>query len=232
MEEWIHLEDYREEWKQAWGQEKKRLRAALRLAVKDIQHVGSTAIPGLCARPEVDILVILKTGRRKEAAEQLTRTLGYRKETEAGREEFGKTLTVLRGGEEGNICLLLAEEGKDTEAADILAVRDYLMTHPDVMQVYRNLKWELAAEYPEDPEGYEAGKAAFLEGLLSDALAWSRTTGKLSSHMSFGMLLGVVPGGILGAALGNFPMGAVLGLMLGMVIGVTADQRKMGGNGK
>ncbi len=236
--EWVQLEEYNPGWKQEYEQERKRLRGILKSCVKDIQHVGSTAIPGLCARPEIDILLLVKPGAAPEAERILTADSGCRKldpekgtssehPREAGSPE-GDTLAEFLGGETAACRLLLAEAGDSPAAERILALRDYLMTHPDVMRVYRDLKWELAGAYPAEAEQYEAGKEAFLEGLLPDARAWGQATGKLSSHMSLGMVLGVIPGGILGALLGNMPLGAVMGLMLGMVLGVFTDNRRKG----
>lgn len=53
-----------------------------------------------------------------------------------------------------------------------IAVRDFLRTHPDIALEYGELKMELANRFPEDIEGYCAGKDAFVKQLEKDALLW------------------------------------------------------------
>jgi GrpB-like predicted nucleotidyltransferase (UPF0157 family) len=135
--------------------------AGVRLA---IQHTGSTSVPGLGAKPIVDILAGLEDEHDRPTAIAAIVSAGYvhRGEQEIPGRDF------FRRGEPRQYHLHLTRIGSDFWR-DHLAFRDWLRTHPDAVDAYMALKTELAARYPTDREAYILGKTSFVEAILHAA---------------------------------------------------------------
>lgn len=128
------------------------------------EHTGSTAVPGLAAKPVLDILA----GRRSDAdrvpAIAALQAAGYVYRGEqgiAGRDFF-------RRGEPRQYHLHFTAVDS-TFWRDHRTFRDYLRTHPDAAATYAILKRELAARYPHDRSAYIDGKTVFIQGILAEA---------------------------------------------------------------
>jgi GrpB-like predicted nucleotidyltransferase (UPF0157 family) len=126
-----------------------------------IEHTGSTAVPGLAAKPVLDILAGRSPGQNREEVIAAIVAAGYLFRGEqgiAGRDFF-------RRGEPRAYHVHLAEMGSDFRR-EHLAFRDYLRWHPEVAAAYGSLKLELAARHPRDREAYINGKTAFVRDVL------------------------------------------------------------------
>lgn len=152
----------------AWPLVFEGLRARIWPAVSDIalsvEHVGSTAVPGLAAKPIVDMDVVVAPGQVATGIERLA-TLGYGHRGDLGvpgREAFRAPAGLPRH----HLYLCPA----DSEAlANHLAVRDALRSSPSMARAYGALKRRLADELADDGDGYGAGKTDFLLELLAAA---------------------------------------------------------------
>src|SRR5689334_1122677 len=80
----LRLTPYHKEWEQLFREEKARLQAAVGLFVLDIQHVGSTSIPGLIAKPIIDIAIAVRSFEEARVCIQPVESLGYRYRGENG----------------------------------------------------------------------------------------------------------------------------------------------------
>jgi GrpB-like predicted nucleotidyltransferase (UPF0157 family) len=147
-----------------FAQEEARLRAALGGTVAAVEHVGSTAICGISAKPVIDIaaavLEIADAARWVAPLEGL----GYEYRGEhglPGRHYFTR-------GEPRTHHLHVVELGGKFWR-DHLLFRDHLRRHPHVAKEYEDLKKRLAGEYPENRGAYTDGKAAFIRGVLEAA---------------------------------------------------------------
>jgi GrpB-like predicted nucleotidyltransferase (UPF0157 family) len=130
-----------------------------------VEHTGSTAVPGLAAKPVLDILAGRPAGTPREGAIEALRAAGYLYRGEqgiAGRDFF-------RRGEPRQYHLHLAAV-ESTFLKEHRAFRDYLRAHPEAAAAYASLKYELAARYPRDREAYIAGKTAFVQAVLAEAV--------------------------------------------------------------
>ena len=128
-----------------------------------IEHVGSTAVTGLAAKPIIDIDVVIPS--RADLPDAIARlaTLGYVYQGELGiisREAF------KRPPESPPQNLYVCAEDSP-ELRRHLAFRDYLRAHPDDARRYAELKRELAARYVTDIDRYVDGKAEFIEAILA-----------------------------------------------------------------
>ena len=152
----------------AWPLVFERLHATIWPAVADlavgIEHVGSTAVPGLAAKPIVDIDVIVPPGQVAAVVARLA-ALGYQHKGDLGvpgREAFAEPSGTPRHH------LYVCPIG-NTALANHLAVRDRLRADPEAARVYGELKRRLAAQYADDVDGYVEAKSGFILKLLRDS---------------------------------------------------------------
>ena len=132
-------------------------------------HTGSTAVPGLAAKPVLDILAGRGFGEQRDEVIAALRAAGYVYRGEqgiSGRDFF-------RRGEPRQYHLHLTTVAS-AFWRDHRAFRDYLRSHPDTAAAYASLKRELAARYPRDREAYIDGKTTFVEAILREATARTR----------------------------------------------------------
>ena len=139
---------------------------ALGDAVLAVEHVGSTAVPGLVAKPVIDIDLVVAP----HAA------LGYRHVGDqgiAGREVFkrGDRIDVPADGTDRSWPAhhLYACAPESTELRRHLVFRDWLRARPEHAAAYAALTQQLAATHDGDRERYTEGKTAFVEAALLDA---------------------------------------------------------------
>lgn len=153
----------------AWPDRFERLRSYVWPAIEDvalsIEHVGSTSVPGLAAKPIIDMTVVVKSRADVPRAIARLATLGYVHRGDLGikgREAFhapaGLPAHHLYVCPAGALAL-----------RNHIAVRDYLRAHPDAARAYGELKQRLAEAYHDDVESYMAGKTAFIAEILREA---------------------------------------------------------------
>jgi len=157
----VKLEPHSERWRQLFDEEAARIRAAIGEVVATIEHIGSTSIGGIAAKPIIDIAVgVEKIADGARCVRPLENT-GYEYRGEhgiAGRFYFVK-------GEPRSHHLHMVEMGSDFWRSHLL-FRDYLRENQTIAEEYENLKKELAKRYAENREAYSNGKAAFIENVL------------------------------------------------------------------
>ena len=140
-----------------------------------VEHVGSTAVPGLAAKPILDLDLVLAPGvRMAEVIEALQRA-GYRHEGDLGiegREAFSRaddTVPWTGAPREWMAHHLYACDGDSRELARHLLFRDFLRIHSEEMRRYAALKYELADRFREDRAGYTEAKTGFIERILRES---------------------------------------------------------------
>ena len=151
-------------WDEEFAQVKAEIEAAWGPAVLDIQHVGSTAISSICAKPILDVAVRLADIEAMDIAALTVR--GY----EHCGPQFGRDsyhLFVLRGGDGRSLRHIHCYDRREEEFFQLVGFRDYLNAHPDTAVQYEKLKRELAQCWPDDRVQYTAGKAAFIAAVYA-----------------------------------------------------------------
>ena len=157
---------YDEAWKEDFAAIRDELAAALKDLALCIEHVGSTSVEGLSAKPVIDIDVIIKDRTVLPDVISALQSIGYSHEGDLGipgREAFkyeGKT--HLRK-HHLYVCAQDADELKRH-----ISFRDYLRSHPDAVAEYGRIKEEGAALYPNDIDKYIEHKAPFIEGVYRE----------------------------------------------------------------
>lgn len=166
----VRIVGYDPAWPAIAAAETGRIAAAMGEAAVRIDHVGSTAVPGLAAKPVVDLqLSVADIGERSLYVEPLE-GFGYLFAPDPGSPDFhffGLPATRPR-----RFHLHVCEAGSEHEHRH-LALRDYLRAHPDEVARYAALKRELADRAPGDRLAYIAGKEAYVAVLEQRALKWA-----------------------------------------------------------
>lgn len=164
----VRVVTYHDGWPALYDAEVARMAAVLAAAgvTLRLEHTGSTAVPGLAAKPIIDILAgIVEEGERAVAIAAL-QAAGYQHRGEQGipgRDFF-------RRGEPRSYHVHLTLVGS-VFWDDHRTFRDWLRTHPAAAAEYAALKQALAARHPRDREAYIEGKTEFVELVLRSARA-------------------------------------------------------------
>ncbi len=168
----IEVVPYDPRWPDLFRELKARLREALGVTARQIDHVGSTAVPGLAAKPVVDVQVSVVDVEDEAAYVDVIEGLGFGlRWREPGHRYFRPTPGLPRLAQV-HVCT----GGSEWERVHLL-FRDYLRTHPRVAEDYAARKRELAARYRNDRIGYTDSKGPFIVGQLDKAEDWARQTG-------------------------------------------------------
>jgi GrpB-like predicted nucleotidyltransferase (UPF0157 family) len=151
------LVDYNPLWPQAYEEEAIRLKAALRDLARGIEHIGSTAVPGLCAKPIIDMQVgVAEIDHGLCFIEPLAK-LGY---DYAGSQGISDHHIFGRGVARTHLVHVVVFEGEQWFLT--LRFRDRLVAEPAERAAYETLKLSLAAQTIARSK-YTAGKTAFVE---------------------------------------------------------------------
>ena len=161
----VRLEDYNPEWKNSFELEKIVLSNIFKDIALSIEHVGSTSIEGLSAKPIIDMLVIIKTFSDFENVRYYFEKEPYSIKLDSPEDEI-----LIRKGDETNRThfIHVVELGSDRQINTLL-FRDYLRENKDAVLEYENLKKELAIKYADDRKLYTASKNDFIQEILKKA---------------------------------------------------------------
>ena len=166
MGEAVEIVAYDPAWPAEFEHERALIACALGGRMLGIEHVGSTAVAGLGAKPIIDITVSVRRLADGENCVRPLEGLGYVYRGDGGipgRLYFSKPTTRPRTHH-----LHMVEHGSDFWQRHIL-FRDYLRKHPDEADRYYRLKVRLAAQFRDDRVGYTEAKTKFIESALARA---------------------------------------------------------------
>lgn len=162
----VKLVKHNPEWRQSFAKEEKEIRRVLGQDCIDIQHVGSTAIPGILAKPIIDIAVVVPALEKVKRSQVELKAIGYElKENDARIER----LFFTKGSEEKRTHYLHVGEIGSGYTEDMILFRDYLCNHKDAAEEYSELKRSLAEKYQNMREMYTRKKQNFIESILAKA---------------------------------------------------------------
>jgi GrpB-like predicted nucleotidyltransferase (UPF0157 family) len=156
-------------WPQRFGQIASGVRRVLACPVIALHHIGSTSVPGLSAKPIIDMLLEVERVASLDDEHERLAAIGFAAWGEngiPGRRYF----TAEHAGE--RIAHLHAFATGDPGLARHLAFRDYLRAHPAFAAEYGGLKQRVAASCNHDIDAYIDGKDAFIQHHEAEALGW------------------------------------------------------------
>jgi len=160
---------YDTRWSRLFEEEADELAAIFGEEIVGIHHIGSTAIPGIYAKPIVDILVEV---REIDKIEALNLEMAERGCVPQG--EFGIRARrfFIKGSEGRRTHHVHVFQTGDAEVERHLAFRDYLRVHPKEAQAYSRLKQHLVSRFPNDIDSYMDGKNDWIKETERKAKAW------------------------------------------------------------
>ena len=169
----IDIVDYRVEWRETFADLKRVLVRTLGSLALGVEHVGSTAVPGLAAKSIIDLDVIIDTREVLQNVIAALSGLGYFHQGDIGipgREAFGReSNNVPRDGSGRSWPThhLYVCDKDNRELQRHLVFRDFLRAHPEYVEQYAQLKRSLARTHSEDREAYTEGKTQFIAGIMA-----------------------------------------------------------------
>lgn len=168
----VLVEPHKVEWELSAQEIINTLKEILKENIMDAQHIGSTSIKGIFAKPIIDIVIGIKDfdSILKYNDVLMRRGILYRKE-----ERPGQHLYVC-GDLENNIHThyIHAVIWGEKDWNNYINLRDYLNTHPEIAQNYSDLKKHLAKIYPQDRLAYTNEKSLLIEYILQCAKVWRK----------------------------------------------------------
>ena len=170
------VEPYDHEWPALFEEERRRIMAAVGHIVAGVHHVGSTSIPGMPAKPILDIAVLLHEFKDGKRCIEPLEKIGY---VHKGLEDdIPGDRFFLRGHPPQESCSVVQEIRTHilhmyTLDSPIVqshfAFRNYLIAHPEAADEYAQIKLALADKHPDDRASYSVGKRSFITGVLAKA---------------------------------------------------------------
>lgn len=157
-------------WSEKFQMEAKRLKSAMPETVK-IYHIGSTSVPGLAAKPIIDMIMEVENIERVDGWNERFIELGYIVKGENG---ISRRRYFIHGTEEKRSYHLHVFEKGNPEIVRHLAFRDYMMAHCEEAEAYATLKKELAEKYTNDGALYTEGKNEFVRNVDEKAKEWRK----------------------------------------------------------
>ena len=167
----VVLVPYDETWPQQFAGLREEIAGACRGLLLAVEHIGSTAIPGLAAKPVIDVMPVLRRFEDGPRCAELLAPFGYRYLGEngiPGRHYFVKGYDPATGDRIANVHMY--EKGHEEWRAH-LAFRDYLRAHPQWRERYERLKSDLARAHGADVEAYAEAKTDFVKQVVALAFA-------------------------------------------------------------
>jgi len=165
----VELVPHNPRWATRAEAEGRAIAATLGDCLVEVHHIGSTAIPGIHAKPVIDLLPVVTGLAALDARRSAIEALGYDWRGEYGlpdrrygsKSASGRRLVHMHAYAQGS-----------PEIARHLAFRDYLRAHPDVARAYDREKIRCRALHPEDSHAYGACKSAWIARVEAEALTF------------------------------------------------------------
>ena len=164
----VRIDAYDPVWKTVAQEHCQRIQAALEHMAIDVQHVGSTSVPGLPAKPIIDIAVAVQSFDQEIIP--VMEKIGYIHRPNC--DDEGQIFFVEGEGNRRTAHIHVVKY-MSMEWRNYINFREYLKTFPEKKEAYADLKKQLAHRYPNDREQYTAAKADFICYALRKAMVWS-----------------------------------------------------------
>lgn len=159
----VELADFDNNWAIEFEKEKKLLEEVLGDKAKEIHHVGSTSIPGLKAKPVIDILVAIDDLNKIEEVENLLKDYDY---SNRGHQGVDDRYFFAKGPEDSRTHYIHFVEKNSITYYNLVYFKKYLIEHPEYIKKYCDIKEDLALKYPEERSKYTAGKSEFITSVV------------------------------------------------------------------
>jgi GrpB-like predicted nucleotidyltransferase (UPF0157 family) len=164
----VVIADYNSRWPSYFAEEAEWIRQVFGASLVALEHIGSTSVPGLAAKPVIDIQAVVQSVAGAQSAAPALALQGWQQGVFALDPErrlyFRKyNAQRIRTGQ------LHIYESTHPAAAAHLLFRNYLRAHPEEAALYASLKRELAQQFPTDRLAYNDAKTAYIEAVVAKA---------------------------------------------------------------
>jgi GrpB-like predicted nucleotidyltransferase (UPF0157 family) len=160
----VKLSDHDSSWKDIFRDEKIALQKVFSDQILGVEHVGSTSIPGIKAKPILDLMVAIPSLDSWREYESGLQKLGYQFRTDF--QETQGNILFVKGPEEHRTHYLKLTELASDFWTEHLLFRDFLISHPEYRKEYEDLKTTLLETYKGDRKPYTEGKEVFINKIL------------------------------------------------------------------
>ncbi len=165
------LSEYDPAWPKLFKQYAATLQRILGDVIIEIHHLGSTSIPGMFAKPNIDIYILATSlDAVRDHTEQI-QTAGFTARGDYS--NIGEEYFTLDSPSGERIASIHIFEGTDAVFRPYKNFRDYLIAHPKEKERYISLKQDLYKKYADDYPAYDEGKKALIQELVDKANAWA-----------------------------------------------------------
>jgi GrpB-like predicted nucleotidyltransferase (UPF0157 family) len=168
----VLLEPYDAGWVTRFDDVRRRLAASLGPTARRIEHVGSTAVPGVASKPVIDVQVSVADLDDEASYAPAIAALGFPLRLRDGEHRFFREPAGVPRTTHIHVCAV----GSRWERVHLL-FRDYLRAHPARAAAYGELKSALAERYRDDRVSYTEAKGPFIDETLALADQWAAATG-------------------------------------------------------
>jgi len=160
----VELKSHDSYWEEAFLNEKKILKKVLFQYNVIVDHVGSTAVKTISAKPVIDILIRIKSKFNESDIIKLLQTNGYDYRENAG---DGSMLFFAKGSSEKRTHYIHISSFGNREAENMIFFRDTLSNNKEIAERYNSVKKNLEEKYSDDRNSYTKGKSEFVNRVLS-----------------------------------------------------------------
>lgn len=168
MPQHITVSNYDPEWALKYVKERECITEILKENCLSVYHIGSTSVPGLAAKPIIDIMVVVRSLKKADDAAEKFSDIGYEYLGEFG---IAGRRYLRKGGDERTHQIHIFQADDWNNIGRHLAFRDYMRTHEKERTEYAKIKKELAKKFPYDIDGYCDGKENFVREMEKRALS-------------------------------------------------------------
>jgi GrpB-like predicted nucleotidyltransferase (UPF0157 family) len=169
----VIIENYNDEWPREYEVIHKSIVDRIKASIIRIDHIGSTAVPGLAAKPIIDIQISVSDLTNIEYIKNELLHLGYQfrqDNPDLTKRYFRETQSMRR------THIHIRESGSWSEQFNLL-FRDYLRVHEHERNEYAEIKYKLAKEFRENRQLYIEGKSEIVWKIMTKANRWSQEIG-------------------------------------------------------
>lgn len=161
----VKIEKYNPNWELEFYKEKENLTKIFGDLAIEIEHIGSTSVKGLSAKPIIDIAVALNKLEDFEKVKER-----FQKEPYSIKEDSDDgEILVRKGSEENRTHFIHVMEICSKRYKDTIAFRNYLRKHEEAMQEYEELKKDLATKYADNRKMYTSSKNEYIKSIIKKA---------------------------------------------------------------
>ena len=167
----VEVVPYNSEWEKHFQVEAEFLKKVFGKYLLDVFHIGSTSIPGILAKPVIDLLPVVRDIERVESFTSILVQQGYIAKGEYG---IPGRRFFIKGSQEKRTHHIHIFQDGNPEITRHLLFRDYMRAHPQEAERYSRLKLELAQKYRSDAAAYSQAKHDFITEMDQKAKIWGK----------------------------------------------------------